>query len=402
MTKLSLVPFLGLLLLCLATGPTPVSAQIRGNGGGANKLTLARLVLEIRDALLDAKRRDALEALVREQGVDLSGTVLDTLDGIGAWPSLLELLEPMVVEPTTNASEPTPSIQLGSLSVSCEPLDCGVIVQPSEGGPAQFARTRNKTRLFENVPVGPASIVVFNDGYATVNTGTTVEADKTVIVRPVVLLPLRSPVNRNTLGKAVLFDLLEATKDVDPIEGKGGGLRWSGANDGDHDWTISKFSKRPGEDLSITFQSRTGKGSCEVSLAGLSADAKKKVSCKDSLKNSSEEGAEAAARLFLRYQPFDFARTLMKEQADASETDPVHASFASQNGGSVEVTLNDEGLLVGLRHTSPEVGSIVVRYSDYTESLEPGRYPRRMMISDERTRTEWDFSLDMVVKGKTR
>jgi hypothetical protein len=286
---------------------------------------------------------------------------------------------------------PAPPKPVAKLTVNCEPVDCRVTVRTGEG--ALTARSQNKSVVFESVAAGPTEIIASADGF--IEKSLTVQlADQTsVTVAPVVLAAYRPPDFARTAGKSLLSEVSEATRHVDAIEGRGGSFDWRGADGDDHAWTLARFMKRPGEDLNITFETRDGTSSCNVVLGS-----RPRTSCQRTLRGYEKE-AEKAARMFLKFQPYDFVRGLPRDGAEAGDGDARQLSFAGSEAGSPKLTLTDEGLLAQVRQETPEGASLVVEYSHYLNPDQrpgPGRYPMWIQITDQNSKEQWDFRIDGV------
>jgi hypothetical protein len=350
-------------------------------------VTLGALINEIKEVTLGKRDPATVERSVRERGVDFEATeyIIETLRSVGAWAEIRTL----VANNDTKIVVAAPPKPAAKLTVVCEPVDCRIIVRSSEGTTLS-SRSQNKSAVFESVPAGSAEIIASADGF-TEKSMTVQLADQTAVtVSPVVLEQHRSPELARLLGKSLLFEVYEATRHVDAIEGRGGMFDWRGADGVDHAWSVARFMKKPGQDLSITFETRDGGGSCSVTLGP-----RPRTSCGRSLRGY-EEDAERAARLFLTFQPHDFVRGLPQDRA---EGDSKQLSFVAAEGPSSRLVLTDEDLLAQVRHQTSEGAMLVVEYSHYLNPDEqpgPGRYPMWMQITDQNGKAQWDFRLDGV------
>lgn len=376
---------------------TPVPQPARGNPAtpvpqpARGKVTLGALINEIKEVTQSKRDPATVERSVRERGVDFEATeyIIETLTSVGAWAEIRSLVSKNDTKSAAVAAPPKPA---GKLTVACEPVDCRVTVRSSEGTTLS-ARTQNKSAVFESVPAGSIEIIASADGFRERSLSVQLADQTSVTVSPVVLQQHRQSEVVRLLGRALLFEVYEATKHVDAIEGRGGMFDWRGADGVDHAWSVARFMKRPGEDFSITFETRDGRGSCNVALGP-----RARTTCQRSLRGY-EKDADKAARLFLTFQPYDYVRGLPKDGAEGAEGEARQVSFVAPEGASSKLVLTDEDLLAQVRHQTSEGASLIVEYSHYLNPDQqpgPGRYPMRIQIADQTSKEQWDFQIDGV------
>jgi hypothetical protein len=350
---------------------------------GAAKVPTPLTLRQVLESLSTLKNSKRVEDQISRSGVSFRGTpeTLDILKQFGASAKLISMI-PVPPAPPEPPKPPEPKIA-GALKVSCEPLDCVVVVRDKyEGRTAQGRKTIN------GLEAGAVNVEVFADGYEHVTRSVQMEEGKpreeNFSLNPGTVL-------RQQNAKAALLKVISAFGGTDglaelaDIEGSGS-MVWTSSNGGVEQWPMT-FNKRVGRDLVTTFKLRDGQ--CNGSVAGKVV----KAECRGGLKNSGEKIAEQGTLLFLSYQLQDVLNALIARPLTMSEDEGRVESPDSQD--NYVFTIGKDGLMTDLIYSIGEQPPIRIQYSNYL-TVNRSRYPGRIAMSGLNAEPAWVFTINNV------
>ena len=350
---------------------------------GAAKVPTPLTLRQVLESLSTLKNSKRVEDQISRSGVSFRGTpeTLDILKQFGASAKLISMI-PVPPAPPEPAKPPEPKIA-GALTVSCEPLDCVVVVRDKyEGRTAQGRKTIN------GLEPGAVNVEVFADGYEHVTRIVQMEEGKpreeSFSLKPGMVL-------RQQNAKAALLKVMSAFGGTDglaelaDIEGSGS-MQWTASNGGVEQWPMT-FNKRLGRDLVTTFKLRDGQ--CNGSVAAKVV----KAECRGEMKNSGEKITEQGTLLFLSYQLQDVLNALMARPLTMSEDEGRLESPDSQ--GNYVFTIGKDGLITDLIYSIGDEPPIRIQYSNYL-TLNRSRYPGRIAMGRLNAEPAWVFTINNV------
>jgi hypothetical protein len=363
--------FLFLLPLVLLL-PAALAGQVRGArgtrgqpptppSGKRDPLTLAQ-VIESLYTFGSKSTEDAIKD--RKVTFQHDPLVVEILKEFGATDAILSLIPPV--------PPPPPPKYSGPLTIKCDPVDCLVVINDRF-----YGVTQGREKTVTNLPVGEATIQVFNESYQAKTQK--LALDENNPLEATFALELREEIGLSMV-KDSLLEIIRAMGGIDGVSSLGefegeGTMDWTDSTGQRQNWPMT-FKKRSGKDVSLVF--KTQNGQCTASILGET----QKRECKGKLKNSGEDVSQQAATLFAAYQMQDVVNTLLTRLSGITVADNGKRLEISGSYDSYALNCGLDKLPAELtyKRTDKPDSAVKVIYSEYTY-VGKGRYPTKMEIA---------------------